>query len=236
RTRYLLKLDIRQEGTQLTETYDVCQVSNTPLLNLITTVPRAVLRASSGFQVASHLLGTDNNQGYVGGIQTHLWGLQMDNPTTDPFPTPIQMDSNGEPILDDNGNFIPDESHPNLIDSDADGNPGATLDLGGGACKVYMIQRALTSAVGNVQPDGTISGIPYSRTQQFIMTADNPICGQSFETFSNNAFSSMKMWRADAFGFNIDADGNGSISCEELIAVEDQIVTWTEPDNDRCTR
>ena len=236
RTRYLIKIRIEQEGVELRETYDVCRVGNTPLLNLVTTVPRAVLRASSGFQVRSHLLGTRDNQGYVGGVQTHLWGLRMDDPITEPFPRPILMDDGGEPILDDNGNFIPDESHPNLIDSDQDGNPGATLNLGGDACQVYMIQRALTSLTGDVRPDGTIEGIPYSRTQQFIMTANNPICGQSFETFSNNAFSRGKMWRASAFNFTLDTNGDGDVSCEELIAAESQIIQWLEPDDARCRR
>lgn len=216
RTRYIQRVEIEQEGIRLHERHTICSAVNTPLLGLETVVSDAILAAASPIEVESVVIGTPGKLGYQGGVQAQLWGIRLDDPIDEPFPRPADL---------------PDDR---IYDSDADGHDGATLSIGGGACEVYVAQRALSSVHGQLQPDGTIVGGGFMRTEQTVIDASNAFCASPYQTVSNDAFTSTRLIRVDAQGLDLDTDGDGEVDCEEILAVRTRFGAFLEPDKSRC--
>lgn len=212
RTRYIHRVEIAQEGVTLRERHTICQAQNTPLLGLETSVPQALTSAIGDLETTGTVIGSPGRRGYQSGPLVQLWGIALEAPLTDPWPSREEL---------------PD---PRIYDMDGDGMPGATLKLGNNACEIYVIQRAVSSVYGALQDDGTILGSGFMFTEQTVIDATNAFCGASYRTASNDAHSVVRLVRVD----HLDRDGDGAVSCEELLSAEDQLTAWIEPDKARC--
>jgi hypothetical protein len=214
---YTLSLvQIEQTGSVLRETHEVCSLKTTPVIGLETVVPEAVFRTSNPTVVEGYVYGDRPGASYTSGPILAVWGIDLLDPLRDPLPEPS------------------DPLDPRIMDTDEDGMPGVTLKVGGSACDLYVIQRDAASVTGILQADGSIEGGGAAYTQQVVLGATNPICGQRFETIPNPAQGYSKMVRVDRRGINLDADGDGEVGCEELIAAQDRVISWRMPDENRC--
>ncbi len=216
RSQALELVVIEQEGLRLVETHSVCQIRSTALIGLETVVPEAVFTLPNPFVFESTLFGSYIGADYSTQERAVLWGIEMDNPRRDPLPSDL------------------DATDPRVVDADNDGNPGVTLKVGGGACDLYTVQRDIKSYFGTLQADGSIRGYINSVVEQRALGATNPICAVGFEIRSNRDHSFMQLLRVDERGVNIDADGDGEVTCAELVAAQDNLTQWLAADNERC--
>ena len=60
------------------------------------------------------------------------------------------------------------------------------------------------------------------------------VCTARYVIRSNRDHTTLKMIRIDERGVNLDSDGDGEVTCDELVAQQDALVTWKDPDNSRC--
>ncbi len=215
RTRKLLRVVLSQQGHRVVEKRQVCSIMTTPLLGLTTTFPPGVIKGIGPLHVESLLFWNGVGQSYLGGVDAQLFGVQLDDPIADALP--------GKSDLDD----------PRIIDSDGDGKPGATLKVGG-ACEVQVVQRALSALDGVVEAPGRIVGQGMHATQQVVLSASMPICGTAYTTRPNDAENHFVLVRVDAGGLNLDANKDGHVSCPEIVAAQEQFITWNEPNNTVC--
>lgn len=211
RSRYVHRVEIAQEGVTLTERHTVCSAQNTPLLGLETSVPQALVDAVGTLESQGAAIGTPGRLGYTSGPVVQLWGIALEAPLTDAWPTQAEL---------------PD---PRVYDFEGDGKPGATLKIGNNACEVYVIQRSVSSVYGSLQEDGSILGSGFMRTEQTVIEATNVFCASSYRTASNDAHSVVRLVRVD----HLDGDGDGEVSCAEILAAE-LGTAWVAPDKARC--
>ena len=215
RTRKLLRVQLSQQGHRVFEKRTVCSMLTTPLLGLTTVIPPAVIAGIGTLEVESLLFWNGVGQSYLGGVDVQLFGVQLDDPIADALP--------GKGDLDD----------PRIVDSDKDGKPGATLKVGS-ACEVHVVQRAISVLDGVIAAPGRIVGTGMHATQQVVLSATSSICASNFSTRPNDPHNQFVLVRVDAGGLNLDTDGDGDVSCAEIIAAQAQFITWTEPDNAAC--
>ena len=216
RSQTLSVVQIEQDGLRLTETHTVCQLNSTPLIGLETVVPQSVFTLANPLTFESALYGTNIGDDYVSDPRVVLWGVRMDDPFRDPFP--VGLDAND----------------PRTFDHDRDGQPGVTLKVGGNACDLYVAQRDLKSFTGRLQPDGSILGSAAALVEQRPLGSTNPICATNFVVRSNEKDTILKMVRIDQRGINLDTDGDGEVTCDELVARQDTVIEWLGADRARC--
>jgi hypothetical protein len=216
RSRTLLRVHIEQEGRRLVETQEVCALETTPVIGVQTVIPEVVFLNSNPRHAQSFLFGRRPGGLYQSGPIPSVWGIELDNPLTDALPQ--------EGDLEDE----------RITDSDGDGQPGATLKLGGDFCDLWVVQRDVATVSGTLQADGSIEGTGTTVTDQVVLGASNDFCGQAFDTTPNPGGGYFKMVRADARGINLDIDGDGEVSCQEIIDAQESLITWREPDAARC--
>jgi hypothetical protein len=216
RSQTLSLVQIEQDGLRLTETHEICQLNSTPLIGLETVVPESVFKLANPHSFQSALYGANIGDDYVSDPRVVLWGIRMDDPFTDPFPVGLTVND------------------PRTFDHDRDGQPGVTLKVGGNACDLYVAQRDLKSFSGKLQADGSILGSAAALVEQRPLGSTNPICATNFVVRSNEKDSILKMVRIDERGINLDTDGDGEVTCDELVARQDAIIQWLGADRARC--
>jgi hypothetical protein len=216
RSRTLVRVEIAQEGAFLRERHEVCALETTPVLGVQTIIPEAVFEAANPIEVESRLYGAQVGGLYQSGAIVSVWGIRLEDPLRDALPGP---------------EALPDER---VYDSDGDGQPGATLKLGGNFCDLWVAQRDVTTVSGLLRADGSIEGGGATDTTQAVLGATNDFCAQSFATRPNPAEGAFRMVRVDRRGINLDADGDGEVSCAEIVAAQGRVTTWREPDPQRC--
>lgn len=216
RSYTLTRVEIEQKGQILLETHEVCSVETTPVVGIQTIIPSAVIESANPIQVESVLYGTEPGASYVGGPILSIWGMDLEDPQSDLLPE--------------------EEDDPRVVDADEDGSPGVTLKAGGDFCDLHVLQRDFSQMHGTLQEDGSIEGPTTALIQQVILGATSDFCGQDFETRPNPSESTGKMIRVDERGIDLDTNGDGSVSCEEIIAAQSRIISWREPDEGRCGR
>lgn len=215
RTFYIVETTQSQLGV-LTETFTACDVELAPVLGLQATVPQALLQTTWPVTVPGGLTtGTLRpGAGYTSGQLAELWGIALDDPFNDPVPTA------------DDG---PDD--PRIVDLDGDGNPGSTLVFPD-QCEAYIAQRTNTTMAGVMTaPDRIEGGIPLghgvlnSHAGQYIVDASNALCATRYGLSPQPGRAQFVRVRVDGRGgaLNIDADGDGEITCEEALP-------WKEPE------
>ncbi len=216
RSQTLSLVTIEQNRLRLTETHTVCQLNSTPLIGLETVVPEAVYTLPNPLTLTSALYGTNIGDNYVSDQRVVLWGVDLEDPYEDPFPVEFDADD------------------PRAFDHDEDGNPGVTLKVGGDACDLYVAQRDLKSFSGQLQADGSILGTTAALVEQRPLGSTNIICATRFIVRSNQKDSIFKMVRIDDRGIDLDTDDDGEVTCDELVAGQDRVITWLSADRARC--
>ncbi len=216
RNQVISKVEIVQEGLLLREVHEDCVSANTPVAGLAAVVPLSTVQTANPMQVESTLFGTNVGNSYRSRVKARVWGIRLDDPRTDFFPR---------------AGDLPDDR---IFDADEDGNPGVTLDIGNGSCQIFIIQRALESAAGKLMPDGSVEGEGSLLTVQTVLGATNNLCSTPYDVEPNDDFSNFRMVRVDGAGLDFDDDGDGDVSCGEILAHQRQILEFKEADHGRC--
>jgi hypothetical protein len=214
----LTRVEIAQDNYRLSEVHEICQVRSTPVAGLETLIPKAAIDSGNPIYVESTLFGSGEGAIYASGLQIQLWGMRMDDPVADLLPT---------------RDTLPD---PRIFDADDDGAPGVTFTVGGDFCFMRTVQRTLSTIYGTLQPDGRILGQSSVVSEQFLIEATNAFCDTSWEVRANDDFNNIVMVRVDSGGLDLDSDGDGVVSCDEIIAAQERIILWSDVDKNRCKR
>jgi len=215
RTLYLVHSEQRAHGA-LVERWEACEIELTPVISIQASVPEA-LRASV-YPLETDMgqtVGVGLERRYSSGALVELWGVRLERPASDPFPT------------------APDDER--ILDLDADGHPGATL-LVGSACEAYLAQRRVTHFVGQQVAFGRLEGEALSSTEQLIVDASSPICKTPYQTRSHPARSRWTRVRVDgASGApSYDLNEDGEVSCDEVRSARADLFELLTPDDSSC--
>ena len=219
RSLYLVELNELPHGG-IIETWEACEIDLTPVITVQARVPERLRASVYPLETRSgQVSGAPPEQFYVSGPLIELWGVSMDDPRVDPMPV--------------------DADDERISDTDGDGQVGVTLSLGD-ACEAYMIQRRQSSYTGSLTAPHLIEGEILSVTEQLILDASAPLCKTSYQTRSHPERSIFTRVRVDgrAGSFNLDADQDGTVSCDEVLAARnvlfDQIFELREVDDSSC--
>ncbi|MEE2643873.1 MAG: hypothetical protein VYD19_02960 [Myxococcota bacterium] len=194
---YLVEVSDRPHGG-LSERWTLCEVSLTPVLGQRARVPDALRESLSPLINERGLrIGDEEKAEYLSGPIVELWGARFDEPVSEAFVT--------------------GEDDPRIFDSDDDGERAATL-LVGDACEVQLVQRRITQYQGLFSTPVVFVGGAWSVTEQLILEATQPLCETRYRLRSHPEGSRFIRRRVDGAGgaLNLDKDGDGSISCEEV--------------------
>ena len=198
RTIYLV--DVEHDDFGVTrETWRGCDIDLTPLLNL-----QGVLKTENletifpVVTVGGLATSTAVGGGYASAPMAELWGLDLEDPVNDEFPSG------------------PDDSR--IIDSDGDGHPGATLVFGTNVCDAYLFQRTSTIYSGSFVAFDRIEGTAVSTTEQVIIDATTMFCKTRYDSRPNDSRNIFARQRVDGAGgsIDLDLDGDGEVTCSEV--------------------
>lgn len=212
---YLI-VDIDADGTTLTEHRTLCELDASPVLgnrpvassDTLATVEYPVIDQG---MVSSHTTGG----GYSSSTAVGLWGINLDDPLTDPVPT--------------------DADDDRVVDADGDGNPGVTMYLDGAGCDRYMGQRQVVRFSGALEAPNDIRGASVRTTDTVVYGGTATSCEMAPDVISNDAHSFFRMVRVDGLGGAVDASADGGeIRCEDVEPFFDDIWDVREPDDDHC--
>lgn len=210
RTYKLLRVEVEKFGDFRRETREVCAVLNTALLGQTTVFPPALI-ASMAKMVVTSAHGTDGS--YVSGLEAQIFGMHMAKPLSEGMPT--------------------DGADPRVYDSDGDGHPGATLQVGT-LCQLYQANRAISMLHGKVVSPVRIEGGAVHQVSQANLGGTSAFCTKQYATTELQAENRFALVRAaDA---QLDSDADGNVTCAEIIAGQAHILTRREADNDRCEK
>ncbi len=205
------------EPPRIDEVFTACDIRLSPILSLESIITDALLATSYPVQVEDGLVaGSSAASGYTSGAFVELWGLDMADPLREPFPT--------------------EADDPRIVDSDRDDHPAATLPVGGGVCDTYLIQRSITRMQGSFVAPDEIAGSLFSTTQQFRIDATQALCRSGYDTRSNFDRSRFRRIRIDGRGgsIDLDLDGDGAITCDEVLPAVSELVRYTPADHEVC--
>lgn len=213
RTYKLLHIQVEQVGYVWKEQRTLCSLINTALLGQVTVFPPKVIQSFAVQKILSTVTGHGPGHSYAGGLDVQTLGVKLTEPATEAMPS--------------------SPADPRVVDSDGDGKPGGTL-LVGQLCQIYAANRALSQASGSwVKPD-RIEGGAIHDTTQVALASTSSFCETAFPTLPNHPHHAFVLQRVDGSGLNLDSNGDGTVSCEEIIAQQTQIVTWRQADAARC--
>lgn len=216
--RSIYLVETRQPSPPLvSETFIACEILLSPILGLDSTITPALLATSYPVDVEDGVAsGAAVGAGYTSGPVVELWGLDMDDPLREPFPT--QTDD------------------PRIVDLDQDDQPGTTLPVGGGSCDTYLAQRSITRLQGSVVAPDEIAGELFSSTEQLVVGATRSLCATRYETTSNYTRNQFRRIRVDGRGgaIDLDLDGDGVITCQEVLPAAAELFVRTEIDHSTC--
>jgi hypothetical protein len=214
----------------LTERWEGCSNSLTPVYNVQPNVTPAILETSHRFTTTGLFDGTSSadffgtsrvprlnrvGDGYASGPLVELWGVQMDDPLRDAFPTDI--------------------ADPRISDTDGDGNPAVTLKFSTG-CDAYLAQRTSSYHQGNMIASDRMKGRTISATRQLVVDATAILCKAGYELTANPGRSGWERVRIDGEGGarNADLNSDGNITCEEALTISDNLFSIVPLDNECC--
>lgn len=213
RTYKLLRVEVEQVGFVWKEKRTVCSVVNTALLGQVTVFSPAIIKSYAEQHLLSAVSGNGQGHSYSGALDIQMLGAKLTDPATEAMPT-----SPGD---------------PRVVDSDGDGKPGGTL-LVGQLCQVYAANRALSQVYGQWVNAARIEGGAVHDTTQVALGSSSSFCESAFPTLPNQPHNAFIFQRVDGTGLNLDGNGDGTVSCDEIISQQTQIVTWRPADAARC--
>lgn len=210
---------IAEEGELLDEQRTLCALELSPVLGLRPLVPPAVIESIVTPAIDRGFVTRPTTGGaYTSATEVGLWGLELDDPTGAPIPT--------------------EAGDPAVVDADADGQPGVTLEIAGSSCRRYMAQRQIVRYTGQLTAPNRIEGGSATTTRMEVYGASASLCAIAPDVEPNDAFSTFTMVRVDGLGgaLDLDADADGTISCAEAAPTFAQVLANREPDNENCRR
>jgi len=193
-----------------------CQILQTPILGLATSIPLALVEAIPEQHIVAlpPALAVGAPFPMQGTIE--LWGVQLEQPADEALPS----------TADD----------PRVYDMDGDGKPGVTLVLGDDLCEMQVVQRGFSRWEGRIVAAHRIQGGGSSVSEQKVLHASSGFCASSYDVEYVNDRHRFALLRVDGrYGaVDLDGDGDGAISCAEVRAHGYLPFAPQVPDNARC--
>lgn len=211
-------IDIDQEGSTLRETRRLCETNLSEVLGMRIRIPQKVIDNIDFIQQDQGLVSTLRVGGtYLSSTEVAQWGLALEDPTTDSIPE----------SADD----------PRVIDTDEDGNPAVTFQVGDD-CERYQAQRQLLRYSGRFTAPNQIDGSSAGVTDIVVYGGSNNFCTIAPPVEPNDPASRFRMVRIDGKGGAVNADSNNddAISCEEAIALSPFVMQRRESDSSNCAK
>jgi hypothetical protein len=217
RTLFLVEADQDEDSGYVDETWQACLMVLPVVLDVPTFATEALYQVS--YPVGStegFVSSTQPGGGYVSGRLAELWGFDTEDRLRDAFPV--------------------EGTDPRISDTDGDGNPGVTL-LVSDQCENYMIQRALTTFEGHFTAPDLIEGRSVSFTETMTVAASTSFCATPYVSRSNDSRNVFVRYRIDGQGGsrNLDANEDGTITCDEVVGTVDTLFTRIVADDDNCS-
>lgn len=209
-------VEIEQDGAVLTETRRLCDTLLSEILGMKIEIPDVVLESIDFVGVDQGVVSTLKVGGtYVSSTEVALWGLDLAEPTSEPIPS--------------------EADDPRVIDSDSDGNPAVTFQVGSD-CQRYQGQRQIIKYRGSFTAPNQIDGESTGVTDVVAFGGSDDFCAIAPAVESNDPHSRFRMVRVDGRGgsYDADADADGAFSCEEAMAVAPLVLDDRESDNANC--
>jgi hypothetical protein len=205
-------------GSVVAHTFRNCIIEQTPILGLATVIPRPVVDSIPVRTFVAVLDGTAVGSAYMTQLDVELWAVNLSDPYDEALPT----------TGDD----------PRVYDQDGDGKPGATLVLGNDACRMYVVQRGLQQWKGTVLSPTSIAGGGISTSEQKVLGATSGFCATQYDVWYPNGAARFALVRVDGKhgAPNLDGDGDGVVSCDEVRAWGTAPFGPRKPDNERCNQ
>lgn len=213
RTYKLLRVEVEQQGAVWRERRTLCSVINTPLLGQTTLFSPAIIASYAPQQLLSTATGAAAGARYYGGLDLQLFGAKLAKPETEAMPTSA--------------------ADPRVVDSDGDGHPGGTLKVGA-ICELYAANRALSQVSGEFVSADRVEGGALHDTTQVAFGSSSSFCAQAFATVPNQPHNAFVLARVDGGALDLDGDGDGAVSCGEIVAGQGKFVSWRPADPSRC--
>ncbi len=211
---YIIQME--QDGATVTEHRTLCGTDLSAVFGMQVTIPQSTLDSIEFVEVDKGVVSTLRVGGsYVSSTEVALWGLDLDKPMVDPVPE----------SADD----------PSVIDSDHDGNPAVTFQVGNN-CQRYQGQRQVLKYHGTFTTPNQIDGSSTGVTDLVVYGGSDDFCTVAPPVQSNDAASRFRMVRVDGKGGSFDADsnGDGQITCSEVLAIAPAVMDDREADNSNC--
>jgi len=205
-----------QVGNRLYEDRDLCSLNLFPLLSFDTEFTPAAAQTTNPILIEDSFISNyDVGGSYASGVEVQQWGVMLDDPLADEFPT--------------------EADDPRVFDADDDGNPGVTFVVAQ-SCEMYVAQRGAIRYRGLLERPNQIVGESSTIINQLIVGSSSPICAIPRTITPNDAHGRFTLSRIDGEGgsVNLDANGDGEILCDEIIAIQDQLWDYREPDASLC--
>ncbi|MEZ4460900.1 MAG: hypothetical protein R3E66_14485 [bacterium] len=212
-------VDIQQDDRVLTESRTICRVDLSPVLGLRVIIPPAAIDSIDFVDIDKGFVSDLRVGGsYSSSSELALWGLELANPVEDEVPG--------------------DATDPGVVDGDGDGQPGVTFNVENSTCQRFQGQRQIIRYSGKFDAPNSVIGTSVNLTDVKVYGSTEALCGIAPPVISNDNFSRFRMVRIDGAGgaINLDANADGTISCEEASQVFDQVMEFRAADNNNCKR
>lgn len=225
RVEVLEASEVSGGGRTLRSRIELCAQDLSPFIGgLRTIVPPAIPAAVPERDWTLFVAGTEAGAAVVGAEVMELWGAAGITP------------EQSLPV---------DDTDPRLVDLDDDGRPGVSFsvgsDTGGSVCEVFVVQRTRFRLDGTVQNARSITGTFWSQVDKTILGSTAALCAPENVMVQSPIANRFVMIRVDgqAGALHIDLDGDGTVSCAELVGARSVLegaggATRTPPDNSVC--
>jgi hypothetical protein len=202
-SKQLYRLRIAQDGTFVHQKTTLCALSLPSIPNVVTlSVPPALqsLIESTSTESSGDYLSNASvlEAKYTPPPLLEVFGAQLANPATDPLPN---LEAGAS------------------TDDDKDGNPGVTLYAQTVTCtsvqSLYVALRVSGQLTGTVQTPDVITGLAQIHLDESVLGYSDP-CLSVASTISIKVEPDSP-FRAQRVGPAQDVDGNGNVSCPEIV-------------------
>lgn len=210
-------VDITEDGNTLKERRRICNLELSPVLGLAVTIPAATYESVEFIdRDRGFVTSLNEGGGYTSSTEVALWGLELEDPFEETLPR--------------------DVDDARVVDADGDGNPGVTFIVGDNTCERWAIQRQLIHYQGLFTTPNRIDGASITMTETIALDGSAAICRSAPPILANDRLNNFIMVRVDGKGgaFDADADGDGEVSCQEILGLSVGLNPGREPDNQNC--